>query len=65
MEQEEMKNKAVFILSLFLGHSKPGILCEFVMSRSICTVIDFCHFRLHPRGSVTRQQLKNEKASGS
>lgn len=65
MEQKEMKNKAVFILSIFLGHSKHRVLHEFIMSRSICTVIDFCHFRLHPRFFVTRQQLKNEKANGS
>lgn len=48
MEQEEVKNKAVFILSIFLGHSKCRVLHEFLMSRSICIVIDFCHFRLHP-----------------
>lgn len=64
MEREEMKNKPVFILSIFLGHSKHPVLLEFIMSRSICTVIDFCHFRLHPWCSVTRQQLKNEPAGG-
>lgn len=65
MEQEEVKNKAVFILSIFLGRRKHRVLHEFIMSRSICTVIDFRHFRLHPCCFVTRQQLKNEKASGS